>query len=135
MTDNNLSELALINVTNAKLTYLLKDSLGGNSKTMIIANISQSVVQFQETLSTLKFVQRAKMITNKTEINENISDVEKITKLENEIKRLREIINNTANSNIEQFINSNTSIDYTVDNSFFLTRITAFTLLVSHTNI
>ena len=59
----------------SKLTYLLKDSLGGNSKTMIIANISQSVVQFAETLSTLKFVQRAKMITNKTAINENISDV------------------------------------------------------------
>lgn len=110
----------------SKLTYLLKDSLGGNSKTMIIANISQSVVQFQETLSTLKFVQRAKMITNKTEINENISDVEKITKLENEIKRLKDIINNTANSNIEQFINSNTSIDYTVDNNDLMRKVNQF---------
>lgn len=110
----------------SKLTYLLKDSLGGNSKTMIIANISQSFVQFQETLSTLKFVQRAKMITNKTEINENISDVEKITKLENEIKRLRDIINNTASSNIEQFINSNTSIDYTVDNNDLMRKVNQF---------
>lgn len=99
----------------SKLTYLLKDSLGGNSKTMIIANISQSVVQFAETLSTLKFVQRAKMITNKTAINENISDVEKISNLENEIKRLKEIIKGTTNAYIETVmtndINNNNSID------------------------
>lgn len=97
----------------SKLTYLLKDSLGGNSKTMIIANISQSVVQFAETLSTLKFVQRAKMITNKTEINENISDAEKISNLESEIRRLKDIINSTTNANIEisSTITPNNSID------------------------
>ena len=76
----------------SKLTYLLKDSLGGSSKTMIIANISMSVVQMQETLSTLKFVQRAKMITNKAEINENVSDSMKILNLENEVKRLKGLL-------------------------------------------
>ena len=95
----------------SKLTYLLKDSLGGNSKTMIIANISQSVVQFAETLSTLKFVQRAKMITNKTAINENISDVEKISNLESEIRRLKEIIKGATNIELCSSPSESSSID------------------------
>lgn len=75
----------------SKLTYFLKDSLGGNAKTTIIANISQSVIQLQETLSTLKFVQRAKMIKNKAVINENVNDTVKI--LQFEIKKLKEELN------------------------------------------
>ena len=43
-----------------KITYLLKDSLGGNSKTSIVANISPAASSYGETLSTLKFAQRAK---------------------------------------------------------------------------
>ena len=39
----------------SKLTFLLKDSLGGNSKTYIIANITKASTSFMETLSTLKF--------------------------------------------------------------------------------
>jgi hypothetical protein len=39
----------------SKLTHLLKDSLGGNSKTMMVAAISVASSQMQETLSTLKF--------------------------------------------------------------------------------
>ena len=46
----------------SKLTFILRDSLGGNSKTVIIANISPSVLNVGETLSTLKFAQRAKLI-------------------------------------------------------------------------
>ncbi|KAF5184726.1 Kinesin, partial [Thalictrum thalictroides] len=48
----------------SKLTFLLQDSLGGNSKTTIIANISPSCCCSLETLSTLKFAQRAKFIKN-----------------------------------------------------------------------
>ncbi|KAB5561601.1 hypothetical protein DKX38_006558 [Salix brachista] len=48
----------------SKLTFLLQDSLGGNSKTIIIANISPSLCCSLETLSTLKFAQRAKFIKN-----------------------------------------------------------------------
>jgi hypothetical protein len=80
----------------SKLTYFLKDSLGGNAKTTIIANISQSVIQLQETLSTLKFVQRAKMIKNKAVINENVNDTVKI--LQFEIKKLKEELNSVYNS-------------------------------------
>ncbi|CAE7619079.1 KIN12E, partial [Symbiodinium pilosum] len=46
----------------SKLTFLLRDSLGGNSKTVIVACISPSAMCFGETLSTLKFAARAKHI-------------------------------------------------------------------------
>ncbi|KAJ9561218.1 hypothetical protein OSB04_006378 [Centaurea solstitialis] len=48
----------------SRLTFLLQDSLGGNSKTMIIANVSPSISSAIETLNTLKFAQRAKLIQN-----------------------------------------------------------------------
>jgi hypothetical protein len=49
----------------SRLTFLLKDSLGGNSNTFIVANVSPSSLCYQESLSTLRFAQRAKMIRNK----------------------------------------------------------------------
>lgn len=48
----------------SKLTYLLQDSLGGNSKTVIIANVSPSATCMAESLTTLRFAQRAKSIRN-----------------------------------------------------------------------
>lgn len=68
---NSLSENthSHIRYRDSKLTFLLKDSLGGNSKTTMIANISPAVLSFSETLSTLKFAQRAKLIQNKASIN------------------------------------------------------------------
>lgn len=44
----------------SKLTFILRDSLGGNSKTVIIANVSPSLINVGETLSTLDFAKRAK---------------------------------------------------------------------------
>ncbi|XP_048337159.2 kinesin-like protein KIN-12D isoform X1 [Ziziphus jujuba] len=55
----------------SRLTFLLQDSLGGNSKTMIIANVSPSISCAAETLNTLKFAQRAKMIQNNAVVNED----------------------------------------------------------------
>ncbi|KAJ9698949.1 hypothetical protein PVL29_007831 [Vitis rotundifolia] len=52
----------------SKLTFLLQDSLGGNAKTIIIANVSPSNCCSLETLSTLKFAQRAKFIKNNKEV-------------------------------------------------------------------
>lgn len=72
----------------SKLTYYLKDSIGGNSKTVIIGNISQSYIQMNETQSTLNFIQRAKMIKNKAKIIENVNDTVKL--LQNEIKSLKQ---------------------------------------------
>nr|AMS24235.1 kinesin 12-Ia protein [Marsilea vestita] len=78
----------------SKLTFLLHDSLGGNSKTTIIANISPSNCNALETLSTLKFAQRAKFIRNNAVVNENAAgDVIalrlQITQLKQEVSRLR----------------------------------------------
>jgi len=82
----------------SKLTYYLKDSIGGNSKTVIIGNISQSYIQMNETQSTLNFIQRAKMIKNKAKIIENVNDTVKL--LQNEIKSLKQ-----ANEELTKKIN------------------------------
>lgn len=71
----------------SKLTFLLKDSLGGNSKTCVIANISPAITSLSETLSTLTFAQRAKRIKNEAKINEETSG--SIPFLQEQIKLLR----------------------------------------------
>jgi kinesin family protein 15 len=76
-----------IHYRDSKLTFLLRDSLGGNSRTLIIANVSPSSSSFGETLSTLKFAQRAKLIKNKAVINEDSTG--SISILKEEIKRLK----------------------------------------------
>jgi len=75
----------------SKLTFILRDSLGGNSKTVIIANISPSSTNMGETLSTLEFAKRAKQIKNKAVVNEDSSGT--ILILKNEIKRLKKDLN------------------------------------------
>ena len=76
-----------VHYRDSKLTFLLRDSLGGNSKTTIIANITPGAVSCGETLSTLKFAQRAKLIKNKAVINEESSST--IHLLKAEIRRLK----------------------------------------------
>lgn len=88
-----------IHYRDSKLTFLLRDSLGGNSKTLIIANISPSPNSFGETLSTLKFAQRAKLIKNKAIINEDSAGTVAI--LKEEIKRLKLLLNKQQNSDPE----------------------------------
>lgn len=79
----------------SKLTFLLKDSLGGNSKTCIIANISPSLSASAETLSTLKFAQRAKLIKNSAIVNEDTSGTVQLLKAE--VKRLHEELQSLNN--------------------------------------
>ena len=76
-----------VHYRDSKLTFLLRDSLGGNSKTVIIANISPSQSCMGETISTLKFAQRAKLIKNKAVINEDSSGT--IQLLKSDINRLK----------------------------------------------
>jgi len=66
------SKIQHIPYRNDKLTFILKNSLGGNAKTSIIACISPSNLNFQETLSTLLFANRAKNMKNKAIINEEL---------------------------------------------------------------
>ncbi|RKO85549.1 P-loop containing nucleoside triphosphate hydrolase protein, partial [Blyttiomyces helicus] len=54
-----------VNYRDSKLTRLLKDSLGGNCRTVMIANISPSSTNFDETQNTLKYASRARAIKNK----------------------------------------------------------------------
>ncbi|XP_032017738.1 kinesin-like protein KIF15 isoform X1 [Hylobates moloch] len=72
----------------SKLTFLLRDSLGGNAKTAIIANVHPGSRCFGETLSTLNFAQRAKLIKNKAVVNEDTQG--NVSQLQAEVKRLKE---------------------------------------------
>ncbi|XP_068608262.1 uncharacterized protein stard9 [Brachionichthys hirsutus] len=73
------------------LTWLLKDSLGGNSKTIMIATISPSASCYNETLSTLRYAARARNIVNKPRVNEDAS-VRLIRELREEIDRLKSML-------------------------------------------
>jgi len=96
--DFNESKTKFVPFRDSKLTYYLKDSIGGNSKTVIIGNISQSYIQINETQSTLKFIQRAKMIKNKTKIIENVNDTVKLLKIEiNSLKQTNEELTKKIN--------------------------------------
>uniref|UniRef100_A0A8B9K3U7 Kinesin motor domain-containing protein n=1 Tax=Astyanax mexicanus TaxID=7994 RepID=A0A8B9K3U7_ASTMX len=80
----------------SKLTFLLRDSLGGNAKTYIIANVHPGSKCFGETLSTLQFAQRAKLIKNKAMINEDTQG--NVKQLQAEVKKLKEQLANALSS-------------------------------------
>lgn len=73
----------------SKLTRLLQDSLGGKTKTSIIATISPNQLDLEDTLSTLEYAQRAKKITNKPECNQTMSKMTVLKEMTSEIERLR----------------------------------------------
>lgn len=77
------------------LTWLLKDSLGGNSKTIILAAISPADVNYVETLSTLRYANRAKNIINKPTINED-PNVKLIRELRAEIVKLKLMLDSSS---------------------------------------
>lgn len=72
----------------SKLTFLLKDSLGGNSKLCIIATISPSKASIDETVSTLEFAKRCTAVRNEAVVNEQLT--EDIGELQKEVLRLQE---------------------------------------------
>jgi uncharacterized membrane protein YgcG len=86
----------------SKLTRLLKDSLGGNCRTVMIANISSAESSFEETLNTLKYANRAKNIKthvqrNVLNVNYHISEyVQLIDNLRGEIQLLKNQIGSSA---------------------------------------
>jgi len=72
----------------SKLTRLLQDSLGGNTKTVMVANCGPADYNYDETLSTLRYAYRAKSIKNKPKINEDPKDA-MIREFQDEIMRLK----------------------------------------------
>lgn len=113
---NSRSVKAYVPYRDSKLTRLLKDSLGGKCKTVMIACISPFHKYYEDTHNTLEYANRAKNI--KTKIEKNLYNVdvhiikykEIINELKNEIKQLRNVLSqNPANNTLP---NSSTSENY-----------------------
>ncbi|RNF10323.1 putative kinesin, partial [Trypanosoma rangeli] len=75
---------AFISLRASKLTRLLSESFGGNSKTWMLATVSPAATNLTETVSTLEYAQNAMAITNKAKVND--------TKKNLDLKRLKELI-------------------------------------------
>lgn len=93
----------------SKLTRLLADSLGGNSKTLFIITLSPSIEFMDDGISSLQFAERAKSIEINVNVNETNNSNELIKGYEMEIARLKDILEeknshnlNTSNSVIEE---------------------------------
>eukprot|EP00854_Cymbomonas_tetramitiformis_P012243 gene12243-14456_t len=74
----------------SKLTHMLKDSLGGNCKTIMIANIWGESAQLEETLSTCKFAQRMTRVANDATVNFRQDAEMLVKKYEREIRELKQ---------------------------------------------
>ncbi|XP_050079203.1 kinesin-like protein KIF17 [Anopheles maculipalpis] len=84
----------------SKLTRLLQDSLGGNTKTLMIACISPADYNYDETLSTLRYASRAKNIANKPRVNEDPKDT-MLREYQQEIMRLKELLKGGENRSLD----------------------------------
>ncbi|KAG8368314.1 hypothetical protein BUALT_Bualt15G0032700 [Buddleja alternifolia] len=98
----------------SRLTFLLQDSLGGNSKTMIIANVSPSICSAAETLNTLKFAQRAKLIQNNAIINEDSSG--DVIALKRQIQLLKEELSALKREKVNRSLSFGQTIDMDTSN-------------------
>ncbi|XP_045537780.1 chromosome-associated kinesin KIF4 isoform X2 [Papilio machaon] len=79
---------SFISYRDSKLTRLLQDSLGGNSLTMMVACVSPADYNLDETVSTLRYADRARRIRNKPVINQDAKAAE-IIRLNNLVNELR----------------------------------------------
>ncbi|XP_016940804.3 kinesin-like protein KIF13A isoform X14 [Drosophila suzukii] len=79
------------------LTWLLKDNLGGNSRTVMVATISPSADNYEETLSTLRYADRAKRIVNHAVVNED-PNARIIRELRHEVETLRSMLKHATGS-------------------------------------
>lgn len=73
----------------SKLTRILQDSLGGNSKTTMVGTVSPMSVAYLESVTTLKFANRAKSVKNVANINKDASESAMLTSMQAEIRRLQ----------------------------------------------
>ncbi len=83
----------------SKLTRLLQDSLGGKTKTCVIATVSPSVLAVDETLSTLDYAHRAKSIKNKPEVNAKMTKRTLIREYGQEIAHLTALLHAAREKN------------------------------------
>ncbi|KAM3728674.1 Kinesin-like protein [Dirofilaria immitis] len=92
---NGMSKPKFIPYRDSVLTWLLKDSLGGNSRTVMIATVSPAADNYEETLSTLRYADRATKIVNHAVINED-PNAKVIRELREEVETLRAQISQTV---------------------------------------
>merc|ERR1719174_3081524 len=89
LTDSNRRHVPYRDST---LTRLLQDALGGNSRTLLVATVSPSAKQALESVSTVKFADRASHITLKVKVNELVDDTVLLKRAQREISRLRSLL-------------------------------------------
>ena len=89
--------MSMVPYRDSVLTWLLKDSLGGNSMTAMIAAISPADINFEETLSTLRYADSAKRIKNHAVVNED-PNARMIRELKEELAQLRSKLSSGATS-------------------------------------
>ena len=89
--------VSMVPYRDSVLTWLLKDSLGGNSMTAMIAAISPADINFEETLSTLRYADSAKRIKNHAVVNED-PNARMIRELKEELAQLRSKLSSGATS-------------------------------------
>ncbi|CAF3880064.1 unnamed protein product [Rotaria magnacalcarata] len=122
----------------SKLTRLLQDSLGGNSRTLMIACISPVDRDFSETKSTLNYAQRARNIRNRVKVNQD-KHSRQIVQLQMEIERLRVLVDKnehlssvefeqTSNNALNQELERIRSYIYTIQRSINETSAVSQTL-------
>ena len=87
--DKQIPTLVPVPYRNSKLTHLLKDSLGGNSKTIMITNIRKTNEYYHQTAISLMYAARAKKVRNKSTINRNVIGDSGIHAVNTEIERLK----------------------------------------------
>lgn len=79
---------------NSKITRLLSDSIGGRTKTCLIATVSPAESCMDETISTMKFADRARQVMVRAQANEiNAQDDALVKRLQREVQHLRDILN------------------------------------------
>ena len=71
-TNSTKKKKEVVPFRDSQLTRMLQNALGGNSKTIMICAISPAQLNFEETLSTLRYADNAKKIKNKAVINESV---------------------------------------------------------------
>uniref|UniRef100_A0A8D1ZRE3 Kinesin-like protein KIF14 n=1 Tax=Sus scrofa TaxID=9823 RepID=A0A8D1ZRE3_PIG len=93
---------AFIPYRESVLTWLLKESLSGNSKTSMVATISPAASSVEETLSTLRYAAQARTIVNVAKVNEDMS-AKLIRELKAEIEKLKAARRNSQNIDPERY--------------------------------
>uniref|UniRef100_A0A8W4FLM9 Kinesin-like protein KIF14 n=1 Tax=Sus scrofa TaxID=9823 RepID=A0A8W4FLM9_PIG len=93
---------AFIPYRESVLTWLLKESLSGNSKTSMVATVSPAASSVEETLSTLRYAAQARTIVNVAKVNEDMS-AKLIRELKAEIEKLKAARRNSQNIDPERY--------------------------------